>query len=282
MMDSLIQALKTQFQMGRNRPGNGNAVTSYDLLCACGESHPCLRQSKHAHHRRVLRGICTRTGTRLGAKVNADVWDVQWRWAEIRPKLKRQLLAGTYRLGAVELVKTAKKSIELWAALDALVLKAVAFVLSRRLGPMFSRICYHLLGHGGAKRAVRDVADQVGENTFVFRTDVKRYYASVDHDFHFAQLKEHIDDPRLLDLLWQYMRRTIYDRRLYEDVTVGIPLGCALSPLMGAVYPKPIDDAMATAGFFFTPASWTTVSCSHRLAGGCGLPSESSTRSWRS
>ncbi len=98
---------------------------------------------------------------------------------------------------------------------------------------------------------MRDVAGKVGENTFVFRTDVKSYYASIDHDVLFAQLKEHISDPRLLDLLWQYMRRTIYDGGLYEDVTLGISLGCPLSPLMGALYLKPIDDAMAETGLFY-------------------------------
>ncbi len=182
---------------------------------------------------------------------NADVWDVRWQWEEIRPQLQQQLLAGTYRLGAVERIQTSEKTVELWSALDALVCKAVTIVLSRRLGPMFARSCYHLAGHGGAKRAVRDVAAQVKQNTFVFRTDVKSYYASIDHDVLFAQLKEHISDPRLLDILRQYMRRTIYDGGLYEDVTLGIPLGCPLSPLMGALYLKPIDDAMAETGLFY-------------------------------
>ena len=47
------------------------------------------------------------------------------------------------------------------------------------------------------------------------------------------------------------MRRTIYDGGLYEDVIIGIPLGCPLSPLMGALYLKPIDDAMAETGLFY-------------------------------
>jgi hypothetical protein len=165
--------------------------------------------------------------------------------------LKQQLLTGSYRLGAVERVKTGERTLELWSALDALVLKAVAIVLSRRLSPIFSRSCYHLLGHGGAKKAVREVADQVSHNEYVFRTDVKSYYASIDHEVLFSQLKRYVNDPRLLDLLWQYMRRTIYDGGLYEDVTIGIPLGCALSPLMGALYLKPIDDAMAQSGLFY-------------------------------
>jgi len=182
---------------------------------------------------------------------NADVWDVRWRWSGLRRQLQERLLAGSYRLGPVEAVKTTEKTVELWSALDALVLKAIAIVLSRRLAPIFSRTCYHPLGHGGAKKAVRDVAAHLPEHKFVFRTDVKSYYASIDHEILFAQLKEHVDDPRLLNLLWQYMRRTVYDGGRHEDVIVGIPLGCPLSPLMGALYLKPVDDAMAESGLFY-------------------------------
>jgi len=71
---------------------------------------------------------------------------------------------------------------------------------------------------------------------FVFRTDVKRYYASISHDILFSQLQDVIDDPRLLDLLRQYLRRTVYDDGLYKDIGQGLSLGCSLSPLMGALF----------------------------------------------
>ena len=51
--------------------------------------------------------------------------------------------------------------------------------------------------------------------------------------------------------MWQYLRRTIYDGGLYEGVTVGIPLGCSLSAVMGALYVKPVDDAVAETGLFY-------------------------------
>ncbi len=57
-----------------------------------------------------------------------------------------------------------------------------------------------------------------------------------NHHILFAQLKERFDDGRLLDLLWQYLRRTVYDNGLYEAVEQGISLGCPLSPLMGALF----------------------------------------------
>ena len=44
---------------------------------------------------------------------NADVWDVRWRWEEIRPHLQDELSAGTYRLGAMERIHTSEKTIEL-------------------------------------------------------------------------------------------------------------------------------------------------------------------------
>ncbi len=60
-----------------------------------------------------------------------------------------------------------------------------------------------------------------------------------------------IDDPRLLDLLWQYLRRTAYDGGLYEDKAVGISLGCPLSPLMGELYIDPVDKLMEATGLCY-------------------------------
>ena len=140
------------------------------------------------------------------------------RWATLKPQLQAELRAGTYRLGAVECIhlrdtvaprttclvpafeKGGRVGIadcpdhanarpptrEVWAALDALVLKATAIVLTRCLEPQLSPDCYHLPGHGGAKAAGRAVAEHLAENTFVFRTDVKSYYASIDHDLLFG------------------------------------------------------------------------------------------------
>ena len=95
------------------------------------------------------------------------------------------------------------------------------------------------------------MAEALPNNTFVFRSDVKSYYASIDHDILFTQLEELIADPRVLELLQGYIRRTIYDRGRYEDVTQGISLGCPVSPLIGALYLKPLDERMQGTGLFY-------------------------------
>ena len=96
--------------------------------------------------------------------------------------------------------------IDLWSARDALVLKALTIALSGVL-PV-SRVCTHIKGHGGAKAAVRQVHHHLADNSFVMRTDVKSYYASIDQLLLMDRLSNHIADRRVLSLLGQYMNRT--------------------------------------------------------------------------
>jgi hypothetical protein len=179
---------------------------------------------------------------------NDDVWDVRWRWEEILTPLQDRLRGGAYRLGAARRLHLGDEMIEVWSALDALVLKATAIVLADHWLLDLSPHCHHLEGRGGAKAAVRFVHEHLAANTFVFRTDVKSYYASIDHDILLDLLQEAVPDGRVQDLLRQYVRRTIYDGGLYEDVERGISLGCPLSPLMGAIYLRLLDERMEGTG----------------------------------
>lgn len=71
-----------------------------------------------------------------------------------------------------------------------------------------SHRCTHLKGNGGAKYAVREVRDHLPSNRFVLRTDVKSYYASIDHLMLLDQLAAYIKDRWVLNLLGQYLQRT--------------------------------------------------------------------------
>jgi hypothetical protein len=178
-----------------------------------------------------------------------DVWDVRWRWHDLKPWLQRQLLQGTYRLGPVQRFGDGADAREVWAALDALVLKAVALVLAGHWA--FSPRCHHVAGHGGAKAAVRAVDQALPDFPFVLRSDVQSYYASIDHERLLAQLRDALPDPRLLTLLEKYVRRTVYQDGLYRDVTQGISLGCPLSPLIAALYLQPLDERLEATGLFY-------------------------------
>ena len=55
----------------------------------------------------------------------------------------------------------------------------------------------------------------------------------------------------LPDLLWNYIYRTVYDGGYYKDICHGICRGCPLSPLIGTLYLKQLDDRMARTGLFY-------------------------------
>lgn len=61
----------------------------------------------------------------------------------------------------------------------------------------------------------------------------------------------YVQDESVLALLWGYLRRYVSDGGKFLDVTQGISLGCPLSPLMGALFLKPLDDRMAELGCFY-------------------------------
>ena len=141
------------------------------------------------------------------------------------------------------------EEVDLWSARDALVLKALTIVLADVL-PVSVR-CTHVKGHGGAKAAVRQVMRHLPANRFVLRTDVKAYYASIDHFLLLDQLAEYIMDKRVLNLLGQYLRRTAERGGEFRDYERGISLGCPLSPLMGAFFLKRLDAVMEASGLFY-------------------------------
>ena len=116
------------------------------------------------------------------------------------------------------------------------MLKALTLALADILPTHDS--CTHVAGHGGLKRAVRDVATRVQHDPatarYVCRTDVKSFYASIDHFALLDQLSPFVPDKRVMSLLVQYLRRTHEHGGTFYSVTRGISARCPLSPLIGA------------------------------------------------
>jgi RNA-directed DNA polymerase len=192
--------------------------------------------------------LCER---RQDYSANDDIWNVRWKWAELKPKLQADLIAGTYRFSALRRIVIEGATLDIWAALDALVLKAMAILLARHFKPHLSEQCHHLAGHGGSKAEVRAVAENLATNTFIFRTDVKSYHASIDHDILFEMLRPLIADERVLALLWQVIHHVVCDDGLYPEVKRGICLGCPTSPLLGALYLHQVDERIRALGLFY-------------------------------
>ena len=135
----------------------------------------------------------------------------------------------------------------------------MAIFLEAKLRPVLSDRIFHLAGtperKRGCKAAVREVAQALPDKQFVFRTDVKGYYASINHDLLLAQLKQYVHNPFLLRLLRDFLQHDVHVNGRLRQIQQGISLGCPLSPLLGALYLKPLDDAMAKT-VVLSPTRW--------------------------
>jgi hypothetical protein len=129
------------------------------------------------------------------------------------------------------------------------VLKLLSIVLSSYLPS--SKPCTHLKGHGGSKHTVTEIHNQVSSHTFVFRTDVKSYYESINHEILLDKLSVYVKDKQVMNLLAQYVKRCVEYGGLFTDFTQGISSGCSLSPLISSFYLYELDKEMESRPVFY-------------------------------
>lgn len=188
-----------------------------------------------------------------------DVWDYRRQWESRKPELRQTLKLGEFTFQPVRIVEISNEQgdierREIRCAEDRLVIRALSQVLQPVLQPRLSRHCTHLKGNGGLHQAVRDTQDHIAANPDhqVIKSDVKGYYAHIDHVILAEQLRELLpNEIRLHNLVWDSLRRTTEFGGEYRDIERGIPLGSSLSPLLGALYLAPLDDLAKTTGGFY-------------------------------
>jgi RNA-directed DNA polymerase len=132
--------------------------------------------------------------------VNSDVWHCRFHWDSIKPTLKRDLSSNRFTFQPLQkITKASGEVIHLWTSIDSVVLKLLSLVLSHYLPS--SKLCTHLKGHGGSKQTVTLIQGEITNNTFVFRTDVKSYYESINHEILLDKLSVYIKDKMVMNLL---------------------------------------------------------------------------------
>ena len=172
---------------------------------------------------------------RLNYPANADIWHLSFNWYKEKSTLKNKLLSGGYHFSPLQsITKQDGSTIHLWSSRDALVLKLITLSLTNIL-PVSTR-CTHVKAHGGLKATINHVFEMTADYQYVIRTDVKAYYASIDHHLLIEKLAIYIKDKALLNLLWHYLNRLVERGGLFKEITKGISRGCPLSPLIGAFF----------------------------------------------
>lgn len=173
---------------------------------------------------------------------NHDIWSIRHEWPRMRRALQVDLTAGCYGLSPAKALKIDDHSVLVWTGQDTIVLKALSLLLERTLYPRLGVYtqCYHTKGKG-LKAAIQVAHQQVQQHPFVFKTDIKSYYASLDRHKIQASLSRWIKDKRILSLIWQYCDRVEDVNGTYLSNNTGIPKGGPLSVVLGTLYLVDMD-----------------------------------------
>lgn len=177
---------------------------------------------------------------------NADIWHLRFHWKSESPIILDAINCGHYRFSPLQIItKASGETIALWSARDALVLKMLTGHLKSQL-PVHA-LCEHVKGHGGGKQSVQRVHHHLRHHgsRFVFRTDIKGYYATINKHRLYTQLIQYVAHPALQNLLWQFLHYSVEDGGNFHTPRRGISRGSALSPLLAAFHLYTLDTQFA-------------------------------------
>jgi hypothetical protein len=119
--------------------------------------------------------------------------------------------------------------------------------LQTSLSTHLGAACYHLKERGGIKQATTELKELLasGQYPYIIRSDAKAYYAHIRHHKLIHQLREGGFSDAVCRVTTSLCQRMTVRGGVYTECQQGIPLGCAASPLLAAIYLAPLDRAIS-------------------------------------
>ena len=172
-------------------------------------------------------------------------------------KMKEALENGWYQPQAVLGVTIPKRNggsrlLGIPTTTDRMLQQAIHQVLSPMFETEFSEFSYGFRPNKSAGQAINQVLDYINQgHQRIVNIDLKNFFDEVNHDFLMNLIKSKVQDPKMLHLLWRYLRSPMQiDGRMHKR-RKGVPQGGPLSPLLSNVVLNELDQELEKRGLRF-------------------------------
>jgi RNA-directed DNA polymerase len=170
----------------------------------------------------------------------------QLRRGTLRPQMIRRKLID--KLGTTE-----KRPLGIPTVRDRVVQGALRQVLEPIFEQEFAEHSYGFRPGRGCKDALRRVDDLIRRGyRYTVDLDLKAYFDTIPHDRLMDEVRKHVADGRVLELVEAYLKTSILDGAQSWTPLSGAPQGAVLSPLLSNLYLNDLDHLMASRGYEMT------------------------------
>jgi RNA-directed DNA polymerase len=181
-----------------------------------------------------------------------EVLQKQW------PKIKQDILNGTYRPNPVRRVEIPKpdgsgvRKLGIPTVMDRIIQQAIYQEIVYTFEPTFSENSYGFRLGRRAQQAVLKAQAYIQEGCeWVVDIDLEKFFDRVNHDMLMARVARKVKDKKLLLLIRRYLQAGVMEEGLVRPTEEGTPQGGPLSPLLSNIMLDDFDKELEKRGLRF-------------------------------